>query len=55
MGKYGLGMLCYPMMVGSCIVSLTLTSIFILKEKAKPIQIIALVLCVSGLVCLALQ
>ena len=55
MGKYGLGMLCYPMMVGSCIVSFTLTSIFILKEKAKPVQIISLVLCISGLVCLALQ
>lgn len=55
MGRHGLGMLCYPMMVGSCIVSFTLTSIFLLKEKVKVIQIIALLLCISGLVCLGLD
>ena len=55
MGKYGLGMLSYPMMVGSCIVSFTLTSILLLKEKIKPIQIAALLLCISGLVCLVLD
>lgn len=55
MGRNGLGMLCYPMMVGSCIVCFTLTSIFYLKEKIKPIQIAALILCICGLVCLALD
>ncbi len=55
MGREGLGMLCYPMMVGSCIVSFTLSSIFLLKEKVKAIQIAALVLCILGLVCLGLD
>lgn len=55
MGKHGLGMLCYPMMIGSCIVSFTLSSIFLLKEKVKPLQIAALLLCISGLACLAMQ
>ena len=54
MGRYGMGMLCYPMMVGSCIVSFTLTSMFFLKEKVKTVQIIALILCISGLVFLAI-
>ena len=54
MGRYGMGMLCYPMMVGSCIVSFTLTSMFFLKEKVKIVQISALILCISGLVFLAI-
>lgn len=55
MGKNGLGMLCYPMMVGSCIVSFTLSSMIFLKEKVKLIQMIALILCLAGLSCLALR
>jgi len=55
MGRNGLGMLCYPMMVGSCIVSFTLISIFYLKEKIKAVQIAALILCIGGLICLALD
>ena len=50
MAKAGMGGMCYPMMVGSCIVSFTLTSVFILKEKVRSIQLIALGLCISGLV-----
>ena len=40
--------------VGSCIVSFTLTSMFFLKEKVKAVQISALILCISGLVFLAI-
>ena len=49
MAKAGLGGMCYPLMVGSCIVSFTLSSMFLLKEKVKPIQFAALVLCLTGL------
>jgi multidrug transporter EmrE-like cation transporter len=50
MGREGLGMLCYPMMVGSCIVSFTLSSIWLLKEKMKPVQLAALIACIGGLI-----
>lgn len=49
MAEKGLGGMCYPMMVGSCIVSFTLSSIWLLKEKVRPIQIAALVVCIGGL------
>ena len=42
-------LVCYPLMVGSCIVSFSLYSIFGLKEKATKVQIAALVLCMIGL------
>ena len=54
MAANGLGGMCYPMLVGSCIVSFTLSSIFFLKEKIHLIQLIALVCCISGLVCICL-
>ena len=54
MAKAGLGGMCYPAMVGSCIVSFTLSSVFILKEKVRKIQLAALVLCILGLVLICL-
>lgn len=50
MAGKGLGGMCYPMMVGSCIVSFTLSSIWILKEKIRLIQIAALAVCIGGLI-----
>ena len=50
MADHGLGGMCYPMLVGSCIVSFTITSVLILKEKIKPVQLAALAACISGLV-----
>ena len=54
MAKAGLGGMCYPTMVGSCIVSFTLTSVFILKEKVRKIQMAALALCILGLILICL-
>lgn len=50
MADHGLGGMCYPMMVGSCIVSFTITSVLLLKEKIKPMQIAALAVCLAGLI-----
>ena len=50
MADKGMGAMCYPMMVGSCIVSFTLSSIWLLKEKMKPVQLAALIACIGGLV-----
>ncbi len=50
MADAGLGGMCYPMMVGSCIVSFTLTSVWFLKEKVRLPQLAALVICITGLV-----
>ncbi len=50
MADHGLGGMCYPMLVGSCIISFTLSSVLLLKEKVQPIQLAALIFCISGLV-----
>jgi len=50
MARAGLGGMCYPMMVGSCIVSFTLSSIWLLREKVSRIQLAALAICIAGLV-----
>ncbi len=50
----GLGNIGYPMMVGSCIVAFTLTSALILKEKISRFQVMALVICILGLVSICL-
>ena len=50
MADKGMGAMCYPMMVGSCIVSFTLSSIWLLKEKMKPVQLAALIACIGGLI-----
>ena len=52
MADAGLGGMCYPMMVGSCIVTFTLSSVWILKEKLRPLQAAALGICISGLILL---
>ena len=55
MAEKGLGGMCYPMMVGSCIISFTLSSIWLLKEKVKPVQLAALIVCLCGLVLICTQ
>lgn len=54
MADAGLGGMCYPMMVGSCIISFTLSSVWLLKERIRPLQLAALAICVSGLVFLCI-
>ena len=55
MARKGFGRMCYPMMVGSCIVSFTLSSVLLLKEKIRPIQFAALLVCIGGLVLICTQ
>jgi multidrug transporter EmrE-like cation transporter len=55
MARKGFGGMCYPMMVGSCIVSFTLSSVLLLKEKIRPIQFAALLVCIGGLVLICTQ
>ncbi|MBR2508624.1 MAG: hypothetical protein IKB71_02655 [Lentisphaeria bacterium] len=50
----GLGSICYPMMVGACIVAFTMISLMVLKEKINRIQIAALAGCLGGLVLMCL-
>ena len=50
MADAGLGGMSYPMMVGSCIVSFSITAVWLLKEKFTLLQLGALVICISGLV-----
>jgi drug/metabolite transporter (DMT)-like permease len=50
MADAGLGGMSYPMMVGSCIVSFSLTAVIILKEKFSLIQFFAMIICIVGLV-----
>lgn len=52
MAEAGAGAICYPMMVGSCIVSFSLYAIWVLKEKITRVQLTALILCVLGLTAL---
>ena len=39
-----------PLMIGSCIISFSLFAIFGLKEKATKAQLLALLLCLLGLI-----
>ena len=50
MADAGIGGMSYPMMVGSCIISFSLTALLILKEKFSLIQIGAIIICISGLI-----
>lgn len=50
MAERGAGAVCYPMMVGSCIVVFTIYTRLVLKEKMLLAQKIALALCLLGLV-----
>lgn len=49
MAQHDLGGMCYPMMIGSCIVAFTLLSAWLLKEKISRLQISAIVSCIAGL------
>ncbi|MCQ2378715.1 MAG: hypothetical protein MJ016_05835 [Victivallaceae bacterium] len=49
MADHGLGGMCYPLMIGSCIISFTLASAIFLKEKITLLQIGALCVCLLGL------
>ena len=55
MAANGLGGMCYPILVGSCILSFTAASLLMLKEKMRPIQLGALVCCISGLVLICMK
>ena len=50
MADAGFGGMCYPLMVGSCIVSFSFSSLFLLKEKFSFYQLGAVIVCLSGLV-----
>ena len=50
MADHGMGGMSYPMMVGSCIVSFTISSVVLLKEKFNLYQLGALIVCISGLI-----
>lgn len=50
MARAGMGGMCYPVMVGSCIISFTLASIFILKEKIRFLQLAGIAICIAGLI-----
>ncbi len=50
MADAGAGGVCYPLMVGSCIVTFSLCSILLLKEKIRLLQGAAILLCLSGLI-----
>ena len=54
LGARGLGGMCYPLLIGSCIVTFTLTSVVFLKEKLQKIQIFALAICILGLIFICL-
>ena len=48
MADNGLGAMSFPILVGSCIAAFTLYSSFVLKEKFKFIDLVALSCCVAG-------
>lgn len=50
MANHGRGGMCYPMMVGSCIVFFTIMSVLLLKERIRLIQLAAIVVCITGLI-----
>ena len=52
MSAHGLGGMCFPLMVGSCIATFSIYSALVLKEKMKKIELIALIFCIAGLICL---
>lgn len=54
MADAGLGGICYPMMVGSCIVTFSLASVCLLKERMSLLQAVALTVCITGLVLICL-
>ena len=49
MAEQGRGGMCYPLMVGSCIVFFTIMSVLLLKERLRLIQLVAISVCIAGL------
>ena len=54
LSKAGAGAISYPLMVCSCLLVFDLISLFILKEKHRPVQWAALALCFAGVAGLSL-
>ena len=54
LSKAGAGAIAYPLMVCSCLLVFDLISLFMLKEKHRPVQWAALALCLAGVVGLSL-
>lgn len=54
LGIHGLARISYPLMVGACIISFTITSIVYMKERVGFWQILAMLCCLSALVFLCL-
>ena len=46
----GIGSVAYPIMVGSCIIFFEIFAILVLREKRRPVQWLALLLCLLGVV-----
>ena len=49
LGRVGAGALCWPILVGSCIVSFTIYSAVALKEKLTALHVLAVASCLAGL------
>ena len=49
LGRVGAGALCWPILVGSCVVSFTVYSALVLKEKTSRLQVLAVISCLAGL------
>ena len=54
LSKAGAGAIAYPLMVCACLLVFDLISLFILKEKHRPVQWAALFLCLLGVIGLSL-
>ncbi len=50
LSRAGIGSVAYPVMVGSCIIFFELFAVLILREKRKPVQWFALLLCLLGVI-----
>ena len=49
LGRVGAGALCWPILVGSCIVSFTVYSAAVHKEKVTAVHVLAVASCLAGL------
>ena len=54
LGRVGAGALCWPICVGSCIVSFTAYSALVLKERTTRLHLLAVIACLAGLFLLCL-
>lgn len=50
LSRAGIGSVAYPVMVGSCIIFFEIFAVLVLREKRRPAQWLALVLCLLGVV-----